>query len=146
CVLLAIQSRYEYCNSFSDVPSTSSRSNLSSVTWRTSYAALLFSTRRRRSRTFFFFQAEDGIRDGHVTGVQTCALPILLEEATAFKQPFRNVQANFQVPNKTPDVLLVGLRAPLFGGDVGGQIRIDFNSTVRYELNLTASQDRKSVV
>src|SRR5439155_12626461 len=26
----------------------------------------------------FFFQAEDGIRDGHVTGVQTCALPICL--------------------------------------------------------------------
>src|SRR5690606_40750802 len=28
---------------------------------------------------FFFFQAEDGIRDFHVTGVQTCALPILCE-------------------------------------------------------------------
>src|SRR5690606_40725567 len=27
---------------------------------------------------FFFFQAEDGIRDFHVTGVQTCALPISL--------------------------------------------------------------------
>src|SRR5690606_40160756 len=27
---------------------------------------------------FFFFQAEDGIRDFHVTGVQTCALPIFL--------------------------------------------------------------------
>src|SRR5690606_40319346 len=26
---------------------------------------------------FFFFQAEDGIRGFHVTGVQTCALPIL---------------------------------------------------------------------
>src|SRR5437016_9730537 len=26
----------------------------------------------------FFFQAEDGIRDWSVTGVQTCALPILL--------------------------------------------------------------------
>src|SRR5438067_12052093 len=25
---------------------------------------------------FFFFQAEDGIRDRNVTGVQTCALPI----------------------------------------------------------------------
>src|SRR5579863_4301636 len=25
---------------------------------------------------FFFFQAEDGIRDGRVTGVQTCDLPI----------------------------------------------------------------------
>src|SRR5699024_4206541 len=29
---------------------------------------------------FFFFQAEDGIRDRNVTGVQTCALPILLKE------------------------------------------------------------------
>src|SRR6266498_4857040 len=27
-------------------------------------------------RVFFFFQAEDGIRDADVTGVQTCALPI----------------------------------------------------------------------
>src|SRR5439155_13155128 len=27
--------------------------------------------------SLFFFQAEDGIRAGHVTGVQTCALPIL---------------------------------------------------------------------
>src|SRR2546422_3644215 len=28
-------------------------------------------------RNFFFFQAKDGIRDVAVTGVQTCALPIL---------------------------------------------------------------------
>ena len=27
---------------------------------------------------FFFFQAEDGIRDRDVTGVQTCALPICI--------------------------------------------------------------------
>src|SRR5204862_8356091 len=31
---------------------------------------------RRPIRPFFFFQAEDGIRDLYVTGVQTCALPI----------------------------------------------------------------------
>src|SRR6266496_6512114 len=31
--------------------------------------------------TFFFFQAEDGIRDLYVTGVQTCALPISLDRA-----------------------------------------------------------------
>src|SRR5699024_11782698 len=30
----------------------------------------------RRVLCFFFFQAEDGIRDRNVTGVQTCALPI----------------------------------------------------------------------
>src|SRR5256885_15930931 len=33
---------------------------------------------------FFFFQAEDGIRDYKVTGVQTCALPILYAQLTAF--------------------------------------------------------------
>src|SRR5256885_4223349 len=32
---------------------------------------------------FFFFQAEDGIRDYKVTGVQTCALPILDQYAHA---------------------------------------------------------------
>src|SRR2546429_734177 len=32
--------------------------------------------RSRRSDFVFFFQAEDGIRDVAVTGVQTCALPI----------------------------------------------------------------------
>src|SRR5690606_40708648 len=36
-----------------------------------------------RSFFFFFFQAEDGIRDFHVTGVQTCALPILVDTITA---------------------------------------------------------------
>src|SRR5690625_3944131 len=33
---------------------------------------------RIHPRIFLFFQAEDGIRGGHVTGVQTCALPILI--------------------------------------------------------------------
>src|SRR5207249_9044524 len=33
--------------------------------------------------SFFFFQAEDGIRDRNVTGVQTCALPISGLEITS---------------------------------------------------------------
>src|SRR5690349_22649401 len=32
---------------------------------------------------FFFFQAEDGIRDLYVTGVQTCALPIFTAKVVA---------------------------------------------------------------
>src|SRR5439155_7759730 len=36
----------------------------------------LWQRARADESTAFFFQAEDGIRDGHVTGVQTCALPI----------------------------------------------------------------------
>src|SRR5439155_18789734 len=39
----------------------------------------------------FFFQAEDGIRDGHVTGVQTCALPI---------------SSNYPSPSPLPNPLL----------------------------------------
>src|SRR5438876_11160270 len=37
--------------------------------------------------SFFFFQAEDGIRDGRVTGVQTCALPILLRAQPYARPP-----------------------------------------------------------
>src|SRR5207249_8318415 len=33
----------------------------------------------------FFFQAEDGIRDRNVTGVQTCALPISSEAKARFR-------------------------------------------------------------
>src|SRR2546425_12302939 len=38
---------------------------------------------------FFFFQAEDGIRDKLVTGVQTCALPIYLEEVEVIQTQAR---------------------------------------------------------
>ena len=43
---------------------------------------------------FFFFQAEDGIRDRLVTGVQTCALPIY-----GFA-PIMTCEVNMRPPNK----------------------------------------------
>src|SRR6266508_2467014 len=42
---------------------------------------------------FFFFQAEDGIRDGHVTGVQTCALPISSSRQRGSYKPVANASA-----------------------------------------------------
>src|SRR5690348_18118443 len=42
--------------------------------------------------TSFFFQAEDGIRDGRVTGVQTCALPIYI--ALKIDTALYNVEKN----------------------------------------------------
>src|SRR5438094_4424998 len=49
-----------------------------------------FSLRQDR---FFFFQAEDGIRDRTVTGVQTCALPISeAARAAAAKQQEENAE------------------------------------------------------
>ncbi len=65
---------------------------------------------------------------------------ILLAEATLLGQPFHDVHVKLQSQDTSPDVLLVDLRAPLFGGDISGQVRIDFNSTLRYELNLMGSQ------
>src|SRR5260363_227358 len=52
----------------------------------------------------FFFQAEDGIRDDLVTGVQTCALPISVEHDDAYhcRGAFaarRDVQIGDQVPH-----------------------------------------------
>src|SRR2546422_2148783 len=38
---------------------------------------------------FFFFQAEDGIRDVAVTGVQTCALPIWVDGLASVEAPAR---------------------------------------------------------
>ena len=39
----------------------------------------------------FFFQAEDGIRDTSVTGVQTCALPILFPSCRLPKTCTRSI-------------------------------------------------------
>src|SRR6266542_237619 len=59
-------------------------------------------------RCFFFFQAEDGIRDATVTGVQTCALPISLfsvnterislRRKKSVKQSGPNLEINSQLP------------------------------------------------
>src|SRR3989442_15527247 len=43
---------------------------------------------------FFFFQAEDGIRDADVTGVQTCALPICVPTVELERPDASNASAN----------------------------------------------------
>src|SRR5260370_29993320 len=56
---------------------------------------------------FFFFQAEDGIRDSSVTGVQTCALPI--SSPTATHRPDRSpVGASARAPCAALALLLLG--------------------------------------
>jgi hypothetical protein len=65
---------------------------------------------------------------------------LLLDRATLYDQPFKKVHAKFQMRDTSPDIMLVGVRAPLFGGDVTGQIRVDLNTSLRYDMNLTLSQ------
>src|SRR2546427_5848818 len=63
----------------------------------------------RLSLCFFFFQAEDGIRDLTVTGVQTCALPISTPIVTLAAALFG---ATCAFPTDKSDKVLVTLEAP----------------------------------
>src|SRR5690554_7824686 len=67
---------------------------------------------------FFFFQAEDGIRDADVTGVQTCALPILPLSAV-----FNSVTLTPERAAK-PSAALVGLPSASKAIFAGGPYKI----------------------
>src|SRR5688572_25830379 len=67
---------------------------------------------------FFFFQAEDGIRDLTVTGVQTCALPI-----SSQKRPLLFVDAIARLVAKEPS-LVEGWRVEMYGkGPLEDEVR-----------------------
>src|SRR2546429_1827659 len=63
------------------------------------------------SLVFFFFQAEDGIRDVAVTGVQTCALPICFHSVS---QVFESVALADVNKDAHPDIVFNGT---FFGPD-----------------------------
>lgn len=65
------------------------------------------------------------------------------DEARLFRQPFRDIQGQIEVSKDTPEILVVnGLRAHIYGGELYGPVRVEFGRTLRYEMNLTASQIR----
>src|SRR2546422_6778836 len=69
---------------------------------------------RLLSRTvyfFFFFQAEDGIRDVAVTGVQTCALPIWMTHELGRREPEQALDG------------VAGEQQGPVGGDEGDRVR-----------------------
>src|SRR5699024_12114560 len=71
---------------------------------------------RDHRQPVFFFQAEDGIRDRNVTGVQTCALPIspqpshggmtamaTIQKINGIKQTWHTIEfSNNHPPNNNP--------------------------------------------
>src|SRR6266508_5480058 len=59
-----------------------------------------------RCRLIFVLQAEDGIRDGHVTGVQTCALPI--SEHLGVRQRLTSKITHFDPPRSFEDEQIAG--------------------------------------
>src|SRR5690625_3169502 len=77
---------------------------------------------------FFFFQAEDGIRDGHVTGVQTCALPIscIRHAASVHPEPGSNSPFKFYL-NQLFDLLYIIIVFELFFNSFYAFIIIQFS-------------------
>src|SRR4029077_18410881 len=88
----------------------------------------------------FFFQAEDGIRDSSVTGVQTCALPIFLspEQLTnaETRQALQRARPGLFAVDEAhlisqwghdfrPHYMLLGARA----GAVGAPVRLALTAT-----------------
>src|SRR5690606_32303817 len=63
---------------------------------------------------FFFFQAEDGIRDFHVTGVQTCALPIYNFSVVA--EAGDGMEAVALMEKHEIDIVLLDIRMPKRNG------------------------------
>src|SRR2546425_1527234 len=66
---------------------------------------------------FFFFQAEDGIRDKLVTGVQTCALPISNEFAPEHCEVMTKSAAKLVPRIKTAGAIFLGPWSPTVAGD-----------------------------
>src|SRR5437764_3157823 len=67
---------------------------------------------------FFFFQAEDGIRDTSVTGVQTCALPIFDYNGQSYP-----TTAFYDDPNSD-------LRIWKVSGDLGSYATLDRSANI----------------
>src|SRR5438105_7453485 len=79
---------------------------------------------------FFFFQAEDGIRDPLVTGVQTCALPILTPRPDSSAPPVlikagRLIDGRSDAPQSGVGILIEGDRIKAVGplAQVQGQAK-----------------------
>jgi hypothetical protein len=64
----------------------------------------------------------------------------VLDQATILNQPFRQLHSHMAINKEAPDIMqFPNLKAQLFGGQVGGEARVEFGSTLRFELHLLGS-------
>ena len=97
---------------------------------------------------------QTGIEFSHINGLVTCCGThkdrdlqlvghVALDQATLLNQPVQNIQTRFDVLPNSPNVLRVhDLSAQLFGGDIGGEGRVEFGPTLKYDMTLKALRVR----
>src|SRR3712207_8614297 len=71
------------------------------------------------SEIYFFFQAEDGIRDIGVTGVQTCALPIYIRLPDIDGWTVLHSLKRQNDTREIPVVVVSMVDEPAYGADLG---------------------------
>src|SRR5437660_6778341 len=92
--------------------------------------------------SFFFFKGEDCIRGGHVTGVQTCALPILFAPAGTPAAIVRRLHADTVQAMRSPET-----RAKLEGIGTDGTVSRspeEFAALVRADAARYRSEERRA--
>src|SRR5437764_4055201 len=100
-------------------------------------------------RFVFFFQAEDGIRDTSVTGVQTCALPISSSGATAAAGaatsgvPVTAVREVIGVVKAFATTVGEGPFVTELFGEEGDRLRYAGESEAEHEFGATTGRSRR---
>src|SRR5205807_7389019 len=84
----------------------------------------------------FFFQAEDGIRDYKVTGVQTCAIPIFARRA---RQPGRPAPARTRAAGTRAASFRQGVRPVPVGG---WRLRVERRCPLSHDVGTQAVPER----
>src|SRR5260370_17741794 len=84
---------------------------------------------------FFFFQAEDGIRDSSVTGVQTCALPISIGGTPYPNNTIPMAQWNRNAPAFIKMLNFVSRANATPTPGIPEQVRIPFSPTYVFDKN-----------
>src|SRR5690606_40586575 len=85
---------------------------------------------------FFFFPAEDGIRDFHVTGVQTCALPIFQTEASLFYHRINNQINSVNVGTGTTVSQIYTYRNLPKAVNKGAEFSVSYQATPDLQLSV----------
>src|SRR5690349_16463731 len=112
---------------------------------------------------FFFFQAEDGIRDLYVTGVQTCALPIFADDDSLSRRMLKSTleRAGYDVisvedgtaatealcePNGPRLALLDWMMPGVDGPGVVRMVRVRRGQQYVHMILLTSRQSKEDIV
>src|SRR5258707_7724480 len=92
---------------------------------------------------FFFFQAEDGIRDIGVTGVQTCALPISVAMGPNLPRMLHGGAPAIALPDLKQFKVMA--QAPGTGQMVGGGFEAMYSQTVDHALHGTGTETFEAI-